>query len=280
MWRKVQQALSKVSIVAAGRVIGGIVMGVLQALGVLPFLVAIVTGVVTYVWGIIAGLPEPIAFVLMLAAFALILVIAYYLKRFFAKQADSPPTVSAASEWSQELHDLRTDRRDFWQLLHGAYARSVGDHTNRSEAPLLNLIHDAKYPDLPRADGREFAKWVWDAPDEWSGCAQKLNDFAAGLYPATTPPVAVQSPWMSYSDHRRFDSLRMDLTKFWDMWGRQELLETVIRDQNMDGVIMSHAAEIKMLTFLEVARARWMPTGAAGKSGLFTLGRRNAEMES
>ena len=66
--------------------------------------------------------------------------------------------------------------------------------------------------------------------------------------------------------------------KFWDKWGRKDQLETVITEQDIDEILKSSAVEIKLLTYLEIAHARWSQSQASGKFGLFRLGRRNEEM--
>ena len=80
------------------------------------------------------------------------------------------------------------------------------------------------------------------------------------------------------SDIRRLDDLHEELAKFWDKWGRQDQLETIITEQNVSEILKSCAVEIKLLTYLEIARARWSQSQASGKFGLFRLGRRNEEM--
>jgi hypothetical protein len=93
--------------------------------------------------------------------------------------------------------------------------------------------------------------------------------------------MTVKSQLMgSTGEFDRFDTIRMELAKFWDYWGRQVPIERVITEQKGDPIVRAFASEIKLLTFLEIARVRWADSGLPGKSGLFRLGRRNAEMDA
>ncbi len=189
------------------------------------------------------------------------------------------PLVSERSQWQQEWHELQFQRRDFWRLLSTAYSNWPRKTPNQS---LQDMMVSAQYPlELPLSDGSHYPKWVWDAPKKWTGAALKADEFASGIYPATTRLGLVKSQLMGTThEFDRFDDIRMGLSKFWDHWGRQEPLEQVIREQKTDSLIKSSAAEIKLLTFLEIARSRREQTGASGKGGLFRLGRRNEETES
>lgn len=180
------------------------------------------------------------------------------------------------SDWQQEWQDHRLDRREFLRLLEVAYANwNMNPNPPRS---LMDVARAAQFPfDLPLTDNSKFPEWAWEAEKHCSGDAETLLQLASQIYIAVTPPRAVKSQLMgSSTEFDRFDTIRMELAKFWDHWGRQEPLEQVIRQQNADGLVKAHASEIKLLTFLEVARVRWARSDLPGKSGLFRLGRRNA----
>ncbi len=162
---------------------------------------------------------------------------------------------------------------------HGVQKNWAGRSTDRS---LQDLIEANQIPpELPLDDGRQFQKWVWDIWDKQNkGELKTLRDFTAQIYPGATPAESIKTQLMGGgAEFDRFDDRRRELSKFWDHWGRQEPLEEVIREQNADNRVRSSTPEIKLLTFLEIARARWAQTGASGKAGLFTLGKRNAETE-
>jgi hypothetical protein len=186
---------------------------------------------------------------------------------------------SERTPWQTELYDHRLNRHEFWRLLEVAYGNwSMKPTPARS---LRDVVRGAKVPsDLPLADNTKFPKWAWEAethcPDD---DAKQLLQLASTLYIAARPPATVKSQLMGTTqEFDRFDqTVRMELSKFWDHWGRQEPLEQVIREQKADPIVKAHASEIKMLTFLEIARVRWAGADLPGKSGLFRLGRRNAE---
>ena len=184
----------------------------------------------------------------------------------------------AKTSWETELYSHRLDRREFWRLLEAAYSNwTMKPEPGRS---LRDVVQATKMPsDLPLADNTKFPEWAWAAESHCAGDdAKQLLRFASAIYTAAKPPMAVKSQLMGSSqEFDRFDTFRMELSKFWDHWGRQEPLEPVVREQKADAIIKAHADEIKMLTFLEVARVRWADSGLPGKSGLFRLGRRNAE---
>ena len=179
--------------------------------------------------------------------------------------------------WGQEWHELRSDRRDFWSLANGAYAnssRGAGEYSTLAE-----MILSAPFPkDLPLPNGGDFPQWVWSEGDFKDGTARKLNQFVSNIFPARTPPGQYGCPLLVASDERRLDDLRAELAKFWDKWGRHDQLETVIAEQDVGEILKSCAVEIELLTYLELARARWSQSQASGKFGLFRLGRRNEEM--
>jgi hypothetical protein len=202
-------------------------------------------------------------------------VIANFKLSRLAEQHSSP-----RSEWEKELRDLRFDRRDFLRMLEMAYA-----HWDRKPDPdrsLGDVVRSASMPsDLPLEDNSKFPDWAWAAEGHCVGDAKQLLEFASAIYIACKPPRVVRSALMGdYNEFDRFDTIRMELAKFWDHWGRQEPLEQVIREQKADRIVKAHASEIKLLTFLEIARVRWADSDVPGKSGLFRLGRRNAEIES
>ena len=181
------------------------------------------------------------------------------------------------SQWEQEHHGHRLDRREFWRLLKLAYSNWIANPAvGRS---LEDLVAGAAFPNkLPLSDGSAFPDWAWQAPDKWSGDARHLSQFAEQVYIPVKPPRAVRSQIMGGgTDFDRFDSIRRELSQFWDHWGRQAPLEEVIRLQGADDLVKANASEIKLLAFLEIARVKWADTNTPGKGGLFILGRRNAE---
>ncbi len=184
----------------------------------------------------------------------------------------------ARTLWEAAFHDHRLDRREFWRLLETAYVNwQMKPEPNRS---LRDVAHGAMMPgDLPLTDNSAFPGWAWEAENHCPDAdAKQLLQLASQIYPAVTPPMAVRSQLMgATTEFDRFDSIRMELAKFWDHWGRQEPFEQTIREQRADPIVKANASEIKLLTFLEIARVRWAGTDTPGKSGLFRLGRRNAE---
>lgn len=186
---------------------------------------------------------------------------------------------SAKTEWEQDWHKLEDARREFWRLIKTGYGNWGQRPDDRS---LLDFIEASRFPsELPLSDGQQFPKWVWSAPKEWEQKAKLLDQFAAQIYLGVVPAKAVKTQLMGgTNEFDKFDDLRRDLSKFWDCWGRQEPLEQVIREQKADSLVKSSSSEIKLLTFLEIARARWAQTGASGKAGLFELGKRNTETGS
>ena len=193
--------------------------------------------------------------------------------------AAAPLSSHERSQWQQEWHDQRDVRREFWRLLNTAYKNWTGNPTDRS---IQDLVEASQFPpELPLDDGRQFPNWVWNVWDKQDREPLKtLRNFTSQIYPGVTPAETIKTQLMGGgNEFDRFDDLRRELSKLWDYWGRQEPLEEIIREQNADNIIRSSAPEIKLLTFLEIARARWAQTGASGKAGLFSLGRRNAETE-
>jgi hypothetical protein len=194
------------------------------------------------------------------------------------RMPSASPRSNARSDWEQEWHELRFRRSDFWSSATDAYNYWNEEH---GQSALRELLEAASFPlELPLNQTQKFADWVWDfSHPNLTGATRALNDFAAAIYPAVKPPRAANSLIFlgGHAEFLRFDDYRRDLSKFWDHWGRQEPLEQVIREQKADGLVRNHANEIKLLTYLEIARERWAQEGAAGKSGLFKLGKRNAE---
>lgn len=214
--------------------------------------------------------------------FALMVTVEYAVRRTVPSKpvyAAEPLSSRERSQWEQEWHDKRDVRREFWRLVNMAYRNWAGRSTDRS---LQDLVEASQFPpELPLDDGRQFSKWAWTIWDKQNkGSLQTLRDFTSQIYPGVTPAESIKTQLMGDgAEFDRFDDRRRELSKFWDHWGRQEPLEEVIREQNADGMVRSDTLEIKLLTFLEIALARWAQTGATGKAGLFTLGKRNAETE-
>ena len=203
-----------------------------------------------------------------------------WLRQQIDSKTNTHPSATTTTAWATELHHHRVDRREFWRLLETAYAHwAMNPEPHRS---LREMMRGAQIPtSLPLADSSKFPDWSWRAEDHCTGDAMHLLQFASVIYVAAKPPMVVKSQLMgSSSEFDRFDTIRMELAKFWDHWGRQEPLEQVIREQKADGFIKAHASEIKLLTFLEVARVRWAGSDTPGKSGLFRMGRRNVETGS
>lgn len=194
-----------------------------------------------------------------------------------ASMVRSTTQYTEPSRWAAELHEHRLDRREFWRLLEIAYANwSVKPNSDRS---LRDVVRSAQMPsELPLVDNSKFPDWAWTAEERCAGDARYLLQFTSAIYVAAKPPMVVKSQLLGSSgEFDRFDTIRMELAKFWDAWGRQEPLEQVIREQRADTFLKAHASEVKILTFLDIARVRWANSDLPGKSGLFRLGRRNAE---
>jgi len=183
------------------------------------------------------------------------------------------------SKWEQELHKLRFDRREFWRLI--TTARQNWQQNPDPGRSIDDLVRSAEWPkDLPLEDNTQFSRWALEVTKHWNGDTKKLGAFVSQIYIPVTPGKAIKSQTMEMTrEFDRFDTIRMEMSKFWDHWGRQEPLEEVIREQKADGLIKGHREEIKLLTFLEIARSNLAQTGADGKYGLFSLGRRNAQGE-
>ncbi len=235
--------------------------------------VVFVSGILIVIFGVLWGVAEWLAE-------------RKYLRSSIQDDAAPVPLDTAAPlssrerrQWQQEWHDQRNVRREFWRLLNTAYKNWTGRPTDRS---LQDLVEANQFPpELPLDDGRQFPKWVWNVWDRQDKEPLKtLRNFTSQIYPGVMPAETIKTQLMGGGgEFDRFDDLRRELSKFWDHWGRQEPLEEIIREQNVDNIVRSSAPEIKLLTFLEIARARWAQTGASGKGGLFTLGKRNAETE-
>ena len=213
-----------------------------------------------------------------LGALSLILLAANLLR---ARGDQSLKSISASTgertPWEQEWHELRFRRDDFWRYMAIAMMAELG---YGEHGPILHKrIADSAFPRaLPFADGTDFPDWVWKAGSKFSGEAENLNRLASKIYPAVKPARSAKPPIMGGGiEWDKFDDVRRDLSKFWDHWGRQEPLEKIIHEQKADGLVKTSAKEIKMLTFLEIARERWAQDGGLGKIGLFRLGRRIAD---
>jgi len=225
------------------------------------------------------GISDAIRTILALIGGALIVVsIVFAIVR---RPSPAPsPSGPRRTDWEEQLHEHRLDRREFNRLLKAAFANwSMKPTGDRS---LEDIARGSQIPtDLPLTDNSKFPHWAWAAEERCTGDAAILLQFASAIYPAVTPPMAVKSQLMgSTGEFDRFDTIRIELAKFWDYWGRQVPIDRVITEQKGDPIVRAFASEIKLLTFLEIARVRWADSGLPGKSGLFRLGRRNAEMDA
>lgn len=163
---------------------------------------------------------------------------------------------------------------DFWRLINKCYEAWDA----RITEPLQRVIGVARLPgDLPIDDISTFPSWVYlfhqqinDRSSAAKDYASVLDQFASFIYDLPERGCLV----FGINEFEHFDDKRRDLSKFWDRWGWQESLDQVIKLQKMDDILKSSAPELKLLTFLEIARARWRPTGSAGKRGLFLLAKR------
>lgn len=177
--------------------------------------------------------------------------------------------------WQQEWHELRFRRKYFWLLINRAYEHWGG----KLEEPLQRIIPGSGFPkDLPLLDNTTFSAWVWEFPNTIDDVSAAANDYASVLDQFASyiyGPGKSELKSLAFggvNEFDRFDDLRGELSKFWDHWGRQEPIDRVVSEQMTSGILRSSMAELKLLTFLEIARARWNPTGASGKDGLFKLG--------
>jgi hypothetical protein len=169
----------------------------------------------------------------------------------------------SAKSWQQEWNDLAQTRHTFWKPINQVYDGWVpSDHS------ILEIIRKARLPiELPLDDATAFPEWANQFnPIDTDEYASALDQFASVLYPHN----GISSRSLSGSEFEAFDNARRTLSKFWDKWGRQSRAHSeLVKQQNFLG----SAAELKLLTFLEIARARWVTTGQSAKNGLFELAR-------
>ncbi|MCH7822548.1 MAG: hypothetical protein IIA07_11050 [Proteobacteria bacterium] len=168
------------------------------------------------------------------------------------------------SEWQQEWNDLAETRYTFWKLVNQVY-----DGWSPSDHAFSEVIRKAHLPiELPLDDARAFPEWANQFnPIDADEYAAALDQLASEVYPRD----GISARSLSGSDFKTFDNARQILSKFWDKWGRQsESHSELVKKQNF----LASAAELKLLTFLEIARARWITTGQSAKNGLFQLARR------
>jgi len=251
--------------------------------------VALISAMSLAIWAALEGLPSSIIVLIALATIAILLIvirllfwvwrgIRSYVTKKNNRHVESPELNKTA--WQQEWHELRFRRNDFWLLINRAYEHWSG----KLEESLRRIIAGSGFPNaLPLVDNTTFSSWVWEfhgAIDDISAAANDYasvqNEFVSHIY----EPGKAERKSLAFggaNEFDRFDDLRRELSKFWDDWGRQEPLDRVISEQMTSGINQSSAAELKLLTFLEIARARWNPTGASGKNGLFKLAKESCQ---
>ena len=236
-WRKF---LAKASIPALGHVIGNLIVGVLQALGIWPFLLAIVTSVITAVGATIEGLPGSVVLVLMLAAFALILFIIFYSKKIFAKQTMAVNENHRSEKTTKEATPLPLTARDcelnhalFWIVDSSAWMRwqfaqrLAGDGKSLDEIQKMGL---AAHVVLIRAENGELAikgrrqgrvEYEPISRDFWKVAFLDVQPHSKTLWRVTVRPRSGLSE-EEISQIPNYKSLQTEWAKIREYWPKHE----------------------------------------------------------
>jgi len=178
-WDKIKRGIFKGAISYA---LGQFIVAVLQATGIWPILVAIVTAVVTSVWAAVTGLSPVIAFVILLSVFCFslgIICFVLYLSRYRRKTpktliplspddlrrwstTDPLPLWQAASLWvdfNPHLDIGRFDSPGYW--IFTKLLRAV----EKEEIDVVKSLDDVKFCHLSRDALRAFGEAINERPE-------------------------------------------------------------------------------------------------------------------
>ena len=210
-----------------------------------------------------------------LIALCIILYFIYpFGQRRKAKEFDSVGSHLERDQWKQDWHELRFRRSEFWRLINNCY----GNWQSRVNDNIQKVIAESNFPSaLPLADhntNTSSSRALGAQSADTSGSATLLNAFSSFIYEPNASERFCLGFGNARSGFESFDNIRRDLSKFWDQWGGQEHIEKIIKDQQAEEMLTGSAAELKLLTFLELARAKWRPTEASDTHGLFYLASR------
>jgi hypothetical protein len=134
---------------------------------------------------------------------------------------------------------------------------------------LMKLVSAARMPGIFIGPHGSLSRYAERAVGGWSGDKKRLLDFCVALYPRQGA-----SSLLTSAEWQAFHKLRQDLSKFWDEWGRKIFVDKLMDLNDIPlNIAKSQASQVVLLSYMEIAYARYTQEQSSGKSGLFELGK-------
>ena len=134
---------------------------------------------------------------------------------------------------------------------------------------LMQLVGDAGVPGIVLLPQEDLYGYAERAIVEWRGKRNQLLGFCIALY----PPQG-NSPLLTPVEEKAFHESRRVLSKFWDEWGRRIFVDKAMTLNDIPpNLAKSQARMVVLLSYIEVAYARYTRETSPGKRHLFEIGK-------
>lgn len=183
-----------------------------------------------------------------------------------------PANREAYKEWRQKLDSMASNERTiFWERIREAYAKFTIDKTGSPEE-IMSIIKNVSFPqDLPLDADTELYEWITIAAQTFDAETKYLWEFMTALYPLGFDENGKKKITNFIDDFAHFDAKRNELAKFWSNTGKDVYHFNTLRKSYIKSHVDANKAEIKLLSFIDIAVALRNQTEGQGKNWMFEL---------